>query len=199
MARAIDGQGASSQSGAYVKFAFLRSAFDALGPAHQSAKHGHDKQSQDYYKENFTERALHQRCRYLDHSLSLGPPAVNKKKAPAKPGASSQSGLTTVLPRFKSGRALNGFRPTQVATGRIVPLTGLLSLLDLVVVAEIEPLQTSILTTDLKIGRMAVVSRYDVVGDFADLGVEGTVEGAAQVGLPLERCLRHWGVSSRPI
>jgi hypothetical protein len=32
-----------------------------------------------------------------------------------------------------------------------VPLTGLLSLLDLVVVAEIEPLQTSILTTDLKI------------------------------------------------
>ena len=40
---------------------------DALGPAHQNAKHGHDKQSQDYYKENFTERALHQRCRYLDH------------------------------------------------------------------------------------------------------------------------------------
>ena len=26
------------------------SAFDALGPAHQNAKHGHDKQEQDYHK-----------------------------------------------------------------------------------------------------------------------------------------------------
>src|SRR5262249_40854548 len=36
----------------------------------------------------------------------------------------------------------NLLRPSQVATGRIVPLTGLLGLLDLVVVAEVEPLQT---------------------------------------------------------
>jgi hypothetical protein len=43
-----------------------------------------------------------------------------------------------------------------------VPLTGLLSLLDLVVVAEVEPLQTSARITHLEIGRVAIVSRCDV-------------------------------------
>ena len=45
----------------YLNSPLSASAFDALGPAHQNAKHGHDKQSQDYYKENFT---------YLDHNQS---------------------------------------------------------------------------------------------------------------------------------
>jgi hypothetical protein len=98
------------------QFASLRSAFDALGPAHQNAKHGHDKQSQDYYKENFT---------YLDQiSLSLGPPAVNKKKALAKPGPVSTTRnlsrrlshlrhLLThcyVVPLLASGLSLRSFR-----------------------------------------------------------------------------------------
>src|SRR5262245_35128399 len=88
--------------------------------------------------------------------------------------------------------AANLLRTTQVATGRIVPLTSLLSLLDLVVVAEVEPLQTSARITHLEIGRVAIVSRCDVVGDVAELSVVGSVEGTAQFGLPLERCLRHW-------
>jgi hypothetical protein len=73
-----------------------------------------------------------------------------------------------------------------------VPLTGLLGLLDLVVVAEVEPLQTSAQITHLEIGRVAIVSRCDVIGDFADLSMVGSVEGTAQFGLPLERCLRHY-------
>ena len=44
-----------------------------------------------------------------------------------------------------------------------MPLTGMLSLLDLVVVAEVEPLQTSARITHLEIGRAAIVSRCDVV------------------------------------
>src|SRR5499427_8889575 len=87
--------------------------------------------------------------------------------------------------------AANRLRPTQVATGLVVPLTGLLSLLDLVVVAEVEPLQTSARITHLEIGRVAIVSRCDVVGDVAELSAVGSVEGTAQFGLPLERCLRH--------
>jgi hypothetical protein len=88
--------------------------------------------------------------------------------------------------------AANRLRPTQVATGLVVPLTGLLSLRDLVVVAEVEPLQTSARITHLEIGRVAIVSRCDVVGDVAELSAVGSVEGTAQFGLPLERCLRHW-------
>ena len=73
-----------------------------------------------------------------------------------------------------------------------MPLTGMLSLLDLVVVAEVEPLQTSARITHLdEIGRVAIVSRCDVVGDVAKLSAVGSVEGTAQFGLPLERCLRH--------
>src|SRR5262249_2713536 len=87
--------------------------------------------------------------------------------------------------------AANLLRLTQVATGRVVPLTGLLSLFDLVVVAEVEPLQTSARITHLEIGRVAIVSRYDVVGDVAELSAVGSVEGTAQFGLPLERCLMH--------
>jgi hypothetical protein len=89
--------------------------------------------------------------------------------------------------------AANLLRPAQVATGRVMPLTGLLSLLDLVVVAEVEPLQTSARITHLEIGRVAIVSRCDVVGDVAELSVVGSVffKGTAQLGLPLERCLRH--------
>src|SRR6516162_5978638 len=90
-----------------------------------------------------------------------------------------------------SSLAANLLRTTQIATGRIVPLTGLLSLLDLVVVAEVEPLQTSARITHLEIGRVAIVSRCDVVGDVAELSVVGSVAGTAQFGLPLERCLRH--------
>src|SRR6516164_2086365 len=87
--------------------------------------------------------------------------------------------------------AANLLRPTQVATCLIVPLTGLLSLLDLVVVAEVEPLQTSVRITHLEIGRAAIVSRCDVVGDVAELSAVGSVEGTAQFDLPLERCPRH--------
>jgi len=87
--------------------------------------------------------------------------------------------------------AANLLRLTQVATGRVVPLTGLLSLLDLVIVAEVEPLQTFARITYLEIGRVAIVSRCDVVGDVAELSAVGSVEGTAQFGFPLERCLRH--------
>src|SRR5262249_7509220 len=48
-----------------------------------------------------------------------------------------------------SSLAANLLRTTQVATGRIVPLTGLLSLPDLGVVAGVEPLQTSARITPL--------------------------------------------------
>ena len=100
------------------------------------------------------------------------------------------AGRAFVAPKVER-LAANLRRPTQVATGRVVPLTGLLSLLDLVVVAEVEPLQTSARITHLEIGRVAIVSRCDEVGDVAELSVVGSVEGTAQFGLPLERCLRH--------
>ena len=100
------------------------------------------------------------------------------------------AGRAFVAPKVER-LAANLLRPTQVATGRVVPLTGLLSLLDLVVVAEVEPLQTFARITHLEIGRMAIVSRCDVVGDVAELSAVGSVEGTAQFGLPLERCLRH--------
>src|SRR5262245_5629829 len=77
-----------------------------------------------------------------------------------------------------------------------MPLTGLLSLLDLVVVAEVEPLQTSTRITHLEIGRVAIVSRCDVVGDVAELSVVSSVIGTAQLGLPFERCLSHERVIS---
>src|SRR5262252_1120423 len=100
------------------------------------------------------------------------------------------AGRAFVAPKVER-LAANLLRPTQVATGRVVPLTGLLSLLDLVVVAEVEPLQTSARVTHLEIGRVAIVSRGDVVGDVAELSVVGSVEGTAQFGLPLETCLGH--------
>jgi hypothetical protein len=56
---------------------------------------------------------------------------------------------------------------------------------------EVEPLQASARITHLEIGRVAIVSRCDVVGDVAELSAVGSVEGTAQFGLPLERCLRH--------
>jgi hypothetical protein len=86
MAPAIDGQGASSQSGAYVKFASLRSAFDALGPAHQNAKHGHDSRARIITRRTSPSELSTGAVATSIISLSLGPPAVNKKKAPAKPG-----------------------------------------------------------------------------------------------------------------
>ena len=49
-----------------------------------------------------------------------------------------------------------------------MPLTGLLSLLDLVVVAEVEPLQTSILTTTIIVPPDAPVVTF-APGDKADL------------------------------
>src|SRR5262245_32930367 len=95
---------------------------------------------------------------------------------------------------YRSGSAFlvgNPLRPTQVATSRVVPLTGLLSLLDFDVVTEVEPFQSPARTMHVNIGRVAVVSSYDVVGDVAELGAEGTVGGTAQFGCPHESCLRH--------
>src|SRR5215471_2039379 len=63
--------------------------------------------------------------------------------------------------------AANRLRPTQVATCLVVPLTGLLSLLDLVVVAEVEPLQTSVRITHL-----------DESGPFCVHGIDEQIFGA---------------------
>jgi hypothetical protein len=72
----------------------------------------------------------------------------------------------------------NPLRLTQIATGLVVPLTGLLSLLDFDLVTEVEPFHTVTRTTHLKIGRVAIVSGCDVVGDdVAELGAKGTVGG----------------------
>jgi hypothetical protein len=49
----------------------------------------------------------------------------------------------------------NPLSPTQIATGRVGPLTGLLSLLDFDVVAEVEPFETTAWTMHLDIGRVA--------------------------------------------
>jgi hypothetical protein len=48
-----------------------------------------------------------------------------------------------------------------------VPLTGPLSLLDLDIVSEVEPFQTTTRTTDLDVGWVAIVSRCDVEVTFA--------------------------------
>jgi len=91
-------------------------------------------------------------------------------------------------PRIRSRlSAGNALRLTQVATGRVVPFTGL----HLDVESEVEPFQTAARTTYLEIGRVAIGSGYDVVDDAAELGAEGAVEGTARFGLPHERRLRH--------
>src|SRR5262249_58564245 len=77
------------------------------------------------------------------------------------------------LVHLRQRLAANLLRPSQVATGRIVPLTGLLGLLDLVVVAEVEPLQTSGRITHLDIGREAKFSRREVRGEDTELWVGG--------------------------
>src|SRR6516165_3389576 len=79
----------------------------------------------------------------------------------------------------------------QVATGRVVPFTGLLSLLDFDVESEVEPFQTAARTLHLKVGRVAIGFGYGVVSDAAKLGTEGTVESTVRFGLPHERCLGH--------
>jgi hypothetical protein len=58
----------------------------------------------------------------------------------------------------------NPLRLTQIATGLVVPLTGLLSLLDFD--------HTATRFTHLQIGRVAIVSGCDVVGDVAELGAK---------------------------
>jgi hypothetical protein len=73
----------------------------------------------------------------------------------------------------------NPFRLTQIATGPVVPLTGLLSLFDFGVVTEVQPFQTTARTTRLDIGWIAIVARCDVVRDVAKLGAEGTVGGTS--------------------
>ena len=52
--------------------------------------------------------------------------------------------------------ASNLLRPTKIATGPIVPLTGPLSLLDFGVVSEVEPFQTTTRTTHLEVGWVAI-------------------------------------------
>ena len=62
MAPAIEGQGQFIERSLATSIRLSQLCIrDALGPAHQNAKHAHHKQSQDYYKENFT---------YLDHNQS---------------------------------------------------------------------------------------------------------------------------------
>src|SRR5262249_21816176 len=79
----------------------------------------------------------------------------------------------------------------QVAAGRVMPLAGLLGLLDFGVVPEVEPFQIAARSMHLKIGRVAIVSGCDVVGDVAQLSVEGTVGSTAEFSLPHEGSLRH--------
>ena len=66
-----------------------------------------------------------------------------------------------------------------------MPLTGLLSLLDFDVVPEVEPFQTAAQPMHLDVGRAAIVSRCDVVGDVRDLSAEGVVEGLSRPSLAL--------------
>ena len=63
--------------------------------------------------------------------------------------------------------ASNLLRPTQIATGPVVPLTGPPRLLDFGVVSEVEPFQTTTRTTHLEVGWVPIVLRCDVVGAFA--------------------------------
>ena len=80
----------------------------------------------------------------------------------------------------------NPLRLTHVATGRVVPLAGLLGLLRLDVESEVEPFQTTARTTHLDIGRVAIGSGYDVISDEgADLGAEDTEH-------PQQACERHY-------
>ena len=83
----------------------------------------------------------------------------------------------------------NLLRPAQVATGRVVPLTGPLSLLEFDVVSEVEPSEITAPITHLNVGRVAVVSKCDVVGGIRDLSAEAGVEGV--IGLPHQRCPAH--------
>ena len=77
--------------------------------------------------------------------------------------------------RFACGlvSAHNLLRFTQVATRRVVPFTGLLSLLNFDVVSEGEPFQTTARTAQLNVGQVAVGLGYGVVSDeVAELGAE---------------------------
>jgi hypothetical protein len=76
----------------------------------------------------------------------------------------------------------NLLRLAQVATGRVVPLTGPLSLLDFDVQSEVEPFQTTAWTVHIKVSRVAIGSLCDMIGDIRDLRAESGVGNI--LGLP---------------
>jgi hypothetical protein len=111
------------------------------------------------------------------------------RKVPSGPLAGVHvfgQGLPTraLLSRFLADSLL---RPAQVATGRIVPLARLPSLLDFDVETEVEPFQTAAWHMHLDVGRAAIVTKCDVVGDVAELSVEGTVREHCRVQLSTQR------------
>jgi hypothetical protein len=70
----------------------------------------------------------------------------------------------------------NLLRLAQVATCRVVPFTGLLSLLDLDVEPEVVPFQVAARAVHLKVGSVTIGSRCDAVGDVRNLSAESGVE-----------------------
>jgi hypothetical protein len=85
-------------------------------------------------------------------------------------------------------------RPAQIATGRAVPLAGVLGLFHFSVVAGVKPFQPTTRITRLDVGWLAIVLSCDVVGNVRDLSAEGLVEGI--IGRPHQRSLGHWSRSS---
>jgi hypothetical protein len=73
-------------------------------------------------------------------------------------------------------------RPAKIATGRVVPLAGVLGLFHFGVVPEVEPFQLPTRITRLDMGWVAIVLSCDVVGNVRDLSAEGVVEGI--IGCP---------------
>jgi len=68
-------------------------------------------------------------------------------------------------------------RPTQIATGPVVPLAGVLGLFHFGVVPEVKSFQPTTRITRLDAGWVAIVLSCDVVGNVRDLSAEGVVEG----------------------
>src|SRR6185369_4330140 len=95
-----------------------------------------------------------------------------------------------VSPSSLAGRPFSWqglLRLSQVATGSVVPFTGLLTLLDSDVESEIEPFETAARTVQLKVGRVAIGARCDVIDDVRDLAAKSGVEKApvTRSGCPL--------------
>src|SRR5215472_7302700 len=134
-------------------------------------------------------------CRMASHFMSA--PPHSSAGFPRWPGEVLFHCRSRAPTRAPFGPPLldNFLRPAQVATGRVVPLAGLLRLLDFDVITEVEPFEITAPITHLDVGRVAISLRCDVIGGIRDLSAKRSVEGV--IGLPHERCPRHWSRSGQ--